>query len=147
MIHAPRVTGEVVVPYLSGDNVVESAKAFGAVTVVGVVAGIFTTSTLLLVIFIGLFTGPYIYQEKRDVLQPLVQQGLKIATEQHGKNVDIVPKLRDTNAFNDQSATFRDNCLGRLQPHASGRCGLVVQSILDAIYLSSEQDREVEINV
>ena len=72
---------------------------------------------------------------------------IKIATEQNNQNVDIVPKLRDSNAFNVQSTTFRDNCLGRLQPHASGKCGLIVQSILDAIYLSSEQDREVEINI
>jgi predicted dehydrogenase len=72
---------------------------------------------------------------------------IKIATEQNGKNVDVTPKLRDTNAFNEQSIVFRDNCVNRTQPHASGHCGLVVQSILDAIYRSSEEDREVEIKV
>lgn len=70
---------------------------------------------------------------------------VKIATEEEGHNVDIVPALRSVEPFVLQAKEFVRNCEERTQPHASGQAGQVVQSILDAIYESSEKDREVEL--
>jgi len=70
---------------------------------------------------------------------------VKLATEQDGHNVDIEPKLRGANPFEEQTKTFAGHVKDRTQPHASGDRGRVIQSLLDGIYASSEQDREVEL--
>jgi len=68
-----------------------------------------------------------------------------IATEEEGHNVDLKPKLRPVVGFEEQMRNFAGNVKNRTQPHASGETGKTIQSILDAIYASSEQDREVEL--
>ena len=72
---------------------------------------------------------------------------VKLATEENGHNVDIAPKLRSTAPFEEQIKTFAHNVETRTAPHASGRCGQIVQAILDAIYKSSAQDREVPVKI
>ena len=72
---------------------------------------------------------------------------VKLATEEDGHNVDVTPKLRSAAPFEQQLRTFAHNVKTRTAPHASGRCGQIVQAVLDAIYKSSEQDREVPIKI
>ena len=72
---------------------------------------------------------------------------VKIATEEQGHNVDLVPLVRKTDAFAAQLADFVQNCEQRKAPHASGRAGQTVQAVIDAIYESSEKDREVEVDL
>ncbi len=70
---------------------------------------------------------------------------VQIATEEDGHNVDIEPLLRKTNPFTEQMRVFAHNVKTRTQPHANGEAGKRVQSLIDAIYQSSELDREVEL--
>lgn len=70
---------------------------------------------------------------------------VKVATEQHGHNVDLIPKCRDVNNWDAQHRAFIETVITRKQPHASGERGQIVQSIIDAIYKSSAEDREVEV--
>jgi predicted dehydrogenase len=70
---------------------------------------------------------------------------VRLATEQDGMNVDVVPKFAEVAPFDEQMRRFIASIETRTEPQASGEVGLMVQSILDAIYRSSEEDREVEI--
>ena len=70
---------------------------------------------------------------------------LRLATEQDGHNVDLVPKLRATQGFEDQLRYFAQNIKKRTQPHADGKAGQLVQTIIEGIYESSRQDREIEV--
>lgn len=70
---------------------------------------------------------------------------LRVAVEQHGHNVDVVPNLRPAEHADDQLRHFVDCVKTRREPIASGEKGQVVQSIIDAIYESSRLDKEVEV--
>lgn len=68
---------------------------------------------------------------------------LDLATERERKNVDIRLEVEPTDAFMAQMTDFADCIATRRQPMANGRQGRLVQSVLDAIYQSSETGREV----
>ena len=70
---------------------------------------------------------------------------MSLATVQDGHNVDIKPKVRDVDPFVEEHKYFAQNVIDRTEPHANGQRGEVVMSILDAIFESSKQDREVEL--
>lgn len=70
---------------------------------------------------------------------------LRIAKESNGHNVDLTPTLRDANGWDEQLRRFVHSVETRTEPGASGAKGQIVQSIIDAIYESSEKDREVEV--
>ena len=70
---------------------------------------------------------------------------LRIVTEDEGHNVDIVPKLVSNNGFEEQLKAFTHSVETRTPPHADGRSGQLVQSVIDAVYRSSELDQEVEV--
>jgi predicted dehydrogenase len=70
---------------------------------------------------------------------------VRLATEENGMNVDVLPKFAETAPFDEQMRNFVRNVESRTEPVASGQVGETVQAILDAIYRSSEKDREVEI--
>ena len=70
---------------------------------------------------------------------------LRLFGEDEGHNVDLTPKLVNVQHFEQQMRQFAHNVETRTLPHASGQCGQKVQSIIDAIYESSEKDREVEV--
>jgi predicted dehydrogenase len=72
---------------------------------------------------------------------------VRIATEANGHNVDLVPKLRPAEHADDQLRHFVECVRTRKEPITSGEKGQVVQALIDAIYRSSEQDREVEVEV
>jgi predicted dehydrogenase len=70
---------------------------------------------------------------------------VRIATEDLGHNVDIIPALRHGGKHDEQMRAFAHSVLTREPPSANGEEGKVVQEIIRAIYDSSEQDREVEL--
>ncbi len=70
---------------------------------------------------------------------------VQLATQEHGHNVDIIPKLRSVDHFEEEIKSFAQSMTQRTEAFASGRQGQIVQSIIDAIYESSELDREVEL--
>jgi len=72
---------------------------------------------------------------------------LTIATEDQGHNADLSPKLKPGNSRDGQLQAFMDACENR-EPGdiaATGAQGQVIMSIIDAIYASSEADKEVEV--
>ena len=81
----------LVLPFFSGENLLDSAKAFGAVSVIGIVASFFNTATLLMLIFVGTFTVPFVYNEKRDVIQPILKQGLAVFQQNVAKVLEMIP--------------------------------------------------------
>jgi predicted dehydrogenase len=72
-----------------------------------------------------------------------------LSTEEEGQLVDLTPQFPDADpwlgAWITQHEIFRSNVEHRRQPDASGEDGRDVQAILDAIYRSSAEGREVEI--
>lgn len=86
-----------------------------------------------------------IFGDKGGVTFELAGKEVVLATEENGMNVDVKPNLRQLNAWDGQTHAFADAIKNRKVLHATGETGLYVQSILDAIYKSSAQNREVEI--
>ncbi|OGF46982.1 MAG: hypothetical protein A2452_01260 [Candidatus Firestonebacteria bacterium RIFOXYC2_FULL_39_67] len=70
---------------------------------------------------------------------------LKIFTEHFGKIADINPKYVKEDAWVNQERNFMEVCTGKAKPVAPAEHGLVIQKIIDAIYLSSQEKREVKI--
>ncbi len=68
-----------------------------------------------------------------------------LAMESHGRNVDQRILLTETDQFTEQSRAFGQCVESRETPAATGEQGQIVQSMIDAIYLSSEQDQEVNL--
>jgi len=87
------------------------------------------------------------FGDKGGITFQLGGKEVKLATEEHGHNVDIVPNLRPRVQFEDQVRLFASNIETRTEPAASGERGLIVQAIIDAIFESSEKDQEVEIKL
>jgi predicted dehydrogenase len=69
----------------------------------------------------------------------------RVYTEQFGKVVDTQPYAKAVDAFQEEMRQFDDVMAGRGKPIATAEQGRTVQSILDAIYRSSEQGREVSV--
>jgi predicted dehydrogenase len=68
-----------------------------------------------------------------------------IYTEQYGMVVDTQPYTKSTDAFAEEMKQF-DACIcGEATPTATAEQGRTVQSILDAIYRSGDQKREVDV--
>lgn len=85
------------------------------------------------------------FGDKGGITFQLGSNEIALATEQDGRNVDIKPALPPTDNWVEQANTFAAAVKSRKPSHASGESGLCVQTILDAIYESSKQDREIEL--
>jgi len=74
-------------------------------------------------------------------------KGLQILTEDNGRLADLAPQF-DTkaNPFTAQKAKFLAACRGEIDPVATGTQGETVMKLIDAIYASGEQNREVAIS-
>jgi predicted dehydrogenase len=71
---------------------------------------------------------------------------LLIATEHQDRIADISPKYNDkANNFETQARKFLAACRGETPPAATAREGLTVMKLIDAVYASSEEGREVAI--
>ncbi len=70
-----------------------------------------------------------------------------LSTEMDGRNVDIEPKIKNTDRWDGQYEAFIHSVTTREQPPATGEHGRIVQAIIDAIYRSSEEDREIEVEL
>jgi len=72
-----------------------------------------------------------------------------IATEQDGHLVDVKPHIKPGNlwdvAFQYEHELFAESVTKRTPPAASAQDGREVQAILDALYRSSDEAREVEV--
>ena len=74
---------------------------------------------------------------------------LQIATEQHGSMVNVEPQLRSNSfeldpAFATEIGNFVDTCLGRAESVAPAWHGVEIMKILDGIYASADQKRELQ---
>ncbi|HIT76517.1 MAG TPA: gfo/Idh/MocA family oxidoreductase, partial [Candidatus Avipropionibacterium avicola] len=77
-----------------------------------------------------------------------LEPSLQIATEQHGSMVNVVPQLRSStfeleNAFVNETANFVDTCLGQAESIAPAWQGVEVMKILEGIYTSAAERREI----
>jgi len=75
----------------------------------------------------------------------LFGEHVDLATESHGRNVDQRILLTKVDQFAEQARQFAHSVESRETPPSTGEQGQFVQSIIDAIYLSSEQDQEVKL--
>ncbi len=73
-------------------------------------------------------------------------KGLKIFTEFNNNVVDIAPQIKDPDRFQQQARTFIAACRGEAPPAATGREGITVMKLLDAVYASGEKGKEVAIS-
>jgi predicted dehydrogenase len=72
------------------------------------------------------------------------EQGLKIYTENNGRVADIVPHFDGNDkAFDVQAKKFLAACRGEIKPVATAEQGVAVMKLIDAIYASSKQNKEV----
>lgn len=71
------------------------------------------------------------------------EQHLQLATERYGRNVESQVLLPETDQFIEQAKAFAHCLATRTPPSASGAQAEQVQSIIDAIYASSESGKEV----
>ncbi len=76
----------------------------------------------------------------------LFGEHVDVATESYGRNVDTRILLTETDQFTEQARQFAHCVASRETPLVTGEHGQYVQAIIDAIYESSESDREVAMN-
>jgi predicted dehydrogenase len=73
------------------------------------------------------------------------EKPLTILTEHGGQLVDIAPQYNSkVNAFHAQAKKFISACRGEIEPVATGQQGQTISRLLDAIYASSTQGKEVK---
>jgi predicted dehydrogenase len=74
---------------------------------------------------------------------------VSIATEEEGHLVDLKPHFvaedPERQMWDEQYRQFIDAVEGRSKPHADAAAGRRVQSLVEAIYRSAAEDREVEV--
>jgi predicted dehydrogenase len=70
----------------------------------------------------------------------------RIITEEVGHLVDIHPEYANNDPFLAEMTNFIESIEGKAEPLATGEQGRMVQSILDAIYQSSAERREVRLD-
>lgn len=72
----------------------------------------------------------------------------KLLTEQGGKLVEVAPMFdAKANHFEIQARKFIQACRGKAAPAATARQGLIVNRLIDAIFKSSQTDKEVAIRI
>jgi len=70
---------------------------------------------------------------------------LRVFTEFQGNVADITPQTKDEDRFQRQAKSFLAACRGESKPACTGREGLTVMKLIDAVYASSEKGKEVAI--
>jgi len=59
----------------------------------------------------------------------------------------LPPQIKDPDRFQQQARTFIAACRGECPPAATGREGITLMKLLDAVYASSEKGKEVTISL
>ena len=95
--------------------------------------------------------GVTLLGEKAGCFFEVFGDDVTIATEEEGRIVDLNPHFvggdnKKDDAWDRQYAQFIDAVENGVTPHADGASGRRVQSIIEAIYESSEAQREVELH-
>ena len=93
--------------------------------------------------------GMTVFGDRGGCFFPIFGKQFTIATEAGGKVADLVPEFASGNvehdAWDEQYRMFRALAERGERPHADAAAGRRVQSILDAVYRSSAEGREVEV--
>ena len=93
--------------------------------------------------------GIVLFGDRGGLVLDLWNNKLMVATEQLGQLVDIAPQMPPGDAWDQawsaEHIAFANACDSRTPPEASLAHGRCVQAVLDAIYQSSEKQREVEV--
>ena len=84
-----------------------------------------------------------LFGDQGGVTFELFGDHLDVAREQYGRNVDTRVMLPEVDQFKAQAADFAKCVETREFPCATGQHGLLVQSVIDGIYRSSQTNREV----
>ncbi len=76
---------------------------------------------------------------------------ISLASEDHGYLCDATVHVPAANSwaasFERQARLFVDSVTSRQQPHSTAECGRAVQAVIDALYRSHAEQREVEVQV
>lgn len=72
---------------------------------------------------------------------------LRFFTEFNENIVDLTPQTREDDRFQSQARSFVAACRGECPPAATGQEGVTVMKLIDAVYASSEQGKEVAISL
>ncbi|MGI9429361.1 MAG: Gfo/Idh/MocA family protein [Bythopirellula sp.] len=86
-----------------------------------------------------------IFGDKGGLTFKLSGECVDVATEKFGRNVDEQILLAETDQFIEQAKEFAACVESRDTPTATGEHGLYTQSIIDAIYESSETNQEIKL--
>ena len=96
-----------------------------------------------------LTSGITLLGEKGGCFYDIWSDKFVIATEQDGHLVDISPHVKAGNLWDDafqyEHELFAESVTKRTPPQASAQDGRDVQAILDALYRSSDEGKEVEV--
>ena len=87
-----------------------------------------------------------LFGDKGGLTFKLLGDHVDVAAERYGRNVDTRILLTETDQFVEQARAFAHSVESRKAPVTTGQDGQYVQSIIDAIYASSETDQEVKLN-
>jgi predicted dehydrogenase len=73
-------------------------------------------------------------------------QDTKLLTELNGQIVDVLPQFAcEDESFNRQKRLFLSACRGECAPAATAKEGLTVMKVIDAVYRSAAEGKEVQI--
>ncbi len=93
--------------------------------------------------------GITLFGDQGGCFFPIFGKELSIATECERRVADIVPEFQAGNAehaaWDEQYRMFRAMVEEGKPPHADARAGRAVQAVIEALYRSSAQGREVEV--
>ncbi len=89
--------------------------------------------------------GVMLWGEKGGLFMNHMTGELRLVFEDAGHVVQVQPEYPKTNAWVTQCERFRKAIETRTQPDASAAQGRTVQAMLDALYRSAREEREVEL--
>ncbi|MEM8944654.1 MAG: Gfo/Idh/MocA family oxidoreductase [Planctomycetota bacterium] len=84
-----------------------------------------------------------IFGDRGGLTFKLFGDHVDVATEQYGRNVDERILLTKSDQFVEQAKVFAHSVKTRETPPSTGEQGLIVQTIIDSIYQSSDTSQEV----
>ncbi|MFO0829576.1 MAG: Gfo/Idh/MocA family oxidoreductase [Phycisphaerales bacterium] len=93
--------------------------------------------------------GIFLFGDKGGVAFQIFGNEVTLATEECGRIVDVKPLIEPGDAWNKawdaQYRQFIDATTKGIAPHATGNDGRAMQAIVEAIYRSSAEEREVDV--